>query len=390
MWRKPPHRDALIYDRSGTEFLLRILSPEHTEILDIRGESLNVRVLLKMLLGRQISLYNYACEYIELVNPSIVITFTDTNTNFYRLKTEFPEITTIAIQNGIRTNFGPRSDTGFFDLLQRANQQTNLSVDYMCLFGKAIASKYRPWLNAQFVSVGGLRSNTVNIKIHSSARKGIKIVSQYPPSWTNNSDVCQYYRTHPVSFSKLYEAETYVARFLAQYCKDHALEFTVCGKRDQSSTDERDFFSRAIGPLPWKFIPRDASASSYESLESASVIVTVDSTLGYEFLGRGSRVAFFSIRGTLISQLIGVPVEDLNFGWPLQLGSHGSFWTNTPSESEFARVLDYLTTVEDQEWAREIDKYTDDLMVFDQGNTVLRGLLQRLGARLIEQEPNHA
>ncbi len=387
---KPRHRDTLIYDRSGSEFLLQILNPEHTEILDIRGESLNVRVLLKMLLGRKNSLYNYACEYIRFVNPNFVITFTDTDTNFYRLKSDFPKITTIAIQNGIRSNLGPRFDSGFFDLLQRASERVNLSVDYMCLLGNAIGSKYQPWLNAQFISVGGLRNNSVKLTHRVSSRKSIRFISQYPPAWTNDSDICLYYRTHPMSFSTFYEAEGRIVKSLAQYCNNHGLEFAISGKRDQLSIDERDFFSRAIGSLPWTFIPRKTSTSSYESLEPASVIVTIDSTLGYEFLARGFRTAFFSIRGTLISNRIGVSVEDLNFGWPQQREPHGPFWTNTASESEFVRVLDYLTTVEDNEWTREIGKYTGDLMVFDQGNTVLRGLLQRLGAKLIEQGSKHA
>lgn len=390
VWKRPPHRDALIYDRSGSEFLLQILSPEHTEILDIRGESLNVHVLMKLFLGRQISLYNYAREYIRFVGPRIVITFTDTDTNFYRLKTEFPKITTIAIQNGIRTDFGPRIDTGFFYLLQRAAQQQVLSVDYMCLLGNAIASKYRPWLNAKFISVGGLRNNSVNTNVRKSAREGIQFISQYPPSWKDDSDICLYYRTHPMSYSMFYEAESRLVKSLAAYCDKRRLEFTICGKRDKSATDEKAFFSRSIGPLPWTFIPRDTSASSYASLELAGIVVTIDSTLGYEFLARGSRTAFFSIRGSLISKHIGVPVEDLNFGWPMDVATHGPFWTNEPSESEFVRILDYLTTVDDAEWVCEIAKYTKELMVFDQGNAVLRELLQRHGTDLTGQAPNHA
>lgn len=343
-----------------------------------------------MLLGRKLSLYHYAFEYIQLVNPKFVITFTDTDTNFYRLKTDFPKITTIAIQNGIRSDLGPRFDSGFFDLLQRAGERADLAVDYMCLLGNAITSKYQPWLNANFVSVGGLRNNSVKLEYSDSHRKGVRFISQYPPAWTDDSDICLYYRIHPMSYSTFYEAETRIVKSLAQYCKKHGLEFTICGKRDQSSSDEKEFFSREIGPLPWTFVPRTTSSSSYESLESAGVIVTVDSTLGYEFLARGYRTAFFSIRGTLISDHIGISVEDLNFGWPQHLGSHGPFWTNTPSESEVVRVLDYLTTVDNDEWTREIGKYTDDFMVFDQGNTVLRGLLQRLGAKLIEQEQKHA
>jgi len=49
-----------------------------------------------------------------------------------------------------------------------------------------------------------------------------------------------------------------------------------------------------------------------------------------------------------------------------------------------------LTTVNDDELAREFDEYTDDLMMFNKGNTVLRGLRQRLGAELIDYGSNHA
>jgi len=320
--------------------------------------------------------------YIRFVDPKILITFADTEINFYRFKLHFPDIVTVAIQNGLRTNFGPRKNTGIMQVLKELQASEKISVDYLCLFGGALAPKYEGLVNVRTISTGGLRNNSIHSNVHGQKQEGIAYISQFPPRWHTDAAACQYYYEHPVSFATYYAAEAKIARYLAGFCRENNLKFTVCGKRDISSADEQKFYSDAVGELPWEFRPRETSSSSYELLELARIAVTTDSTMGYELLGRGLRTAFFSIRGEIISKHLETPIDDLNFGWPLELLDTGSFWTNTASEAEFSRILNYLMTVSDADWSNEIGKYTEDLMVFDPGNTVLRDLLQRLGADL--------
>jgi len=380
-FKKPGPRQTLIYDRSGSDLLLNILDPSRTGVLDIRGESLNVHALIRMVRRRKISLFHYTTAYISFVKPRIIVTTTDTDINFYRLKSTFPEILTVAIQNGIRSDLGPQCDSGFFISLKKLSESTHLSADFICTLGGAIATNYRACVDAKFLTTGALKNNSLEMKDGHSENE-LLFVSQYPPKWPDNSATCLYYKSYPLSYSLVYSAELLVIQFLATYCRQNQIQLTICGKRNSDSVNERNFYSNALGDMPFEFIPSNTPSDSYKQIARSKIVVTIDSTLGYESLARAKRTAMFSIRGKLTSESIGVPLDDLNFGWPLELPDTGPFWTNTASEAEFSRILNYLMTVSDADWSNEIGKYTEDLMVFDPGNTVLRDLLQRLGADL--------
>ena len=353
-----PHK-TLIYDRSGSDFLLSILDRRSTGILDIRGESLNVPVLIRMLCRRKISLFHYTTAYISFVKPRIIVTTTDTDINFYRLKGTFPEIVTVAIPNGLKSDLGPQCDSGFFISLEKLSESTYLSADFICTFGGAIATKYHPYIDAKFLTTGALKNNSLEMKDGHSGN-GILFVSQYPPKWSDNSATCLYYKSYPLSYSLFYSAELLVIQFLARYCRQNQIQLTICGKRNSDFVNELNFYSNALSDMPFEFIPSNTPSDSYKQIARSKIVVTIDSALGYESLARAKRTAMFSIRGKLTSESIGVPLDDLNFGWPLELPDTGPFWTNTASEAEFSRILNYLMTVSDADWSNEIGKYTED------------------------------
>jgi surface carbohydrate biosynthesis protein len=384
-WRIPKHSAILILDPAGADLIQNLCGKWSTQILD--REELNIPVLLATLMRGKPSMHEYQNSYIRRCAPRIVITLIDNDMYFMTIKKRFPSITTIAIQNGIRGNYSPRAHHGFFSLLEGLDSP---SCDYYCVFNKHVGEQLAHVVTTTPVVTGSIKNNEFRSRSSESERLSIVFISQHPPRCVPNSSEGIYFDNAFVPDRDFYQADFLVANFLAKFSNERNIKFAVCGKRDSGFNHEFDFFSKAIGDSAWTLVPRQSDFSTYETLDAANIVVSIDSTVGYEFFARGKRTAFFSIRGTLISQLIGVALNELNFGWPLEMASHGPFWTNTQSESEFVRVLDYLTTVGDSEWTHEIGKYTDDLMVFDQGNTVLRGLLQRLGAELIEPESNHA
>ncbi len=356
-----------------------------THVLD--RERLNVPVLLATIVRGKKSMREYQNTYIRRVNPQLIITLIDNDLYFLTLKKSFPGITTIAIQNGIRANYASRANQGFFSLLESADSP---SCDYYCVFSHQVGKQLSQVLKTTPVITGSLKnnkyqSNSVRVKPFS-----IAFVSQHPPRAIPSSSEGIHFDNSFVPDCDFYQADFLVANYLAGFCSARKFEFIICGKRNHDLGHEFSMFSKAIGDHQWTYAPRTRDFSTYETLDAADLIVSIDSTLGYEFLARGKRTAFLSVRGELISQLLGRKIDELNFGWPANYEPHGPFWTNSPSESEFDRVMDYLITVDEVEWSREIAKYTEDLMVFDQGNTVLRDLLQRLGAKFIDQVPNHA
>jgi surface carbohydrate biosynthesis protein len=107
--------------------------------------------------------------------------------------------------------------------------------------------------------------------------------------------------------------------------------------------------------------------------------VTTDSTIGFEFLARGKKVAFLSARIDAIDHVLSQEVHDTDFGFPLELGTSGPFWTNAANESEFERVIGSIQSMSDAQWASAVSPYNEVLMAYQPGNTAFIQMLRSEG-----------
>ena len=90
------------------------------------------------------------------------------------------------------------------------------------------------------------------------------------------------------------------------------------------------------------------------------------STLGYEAIAREKKVAFFSMD----------ECEGASFGWPLLQDKKGSFFSNSCSESEVFRILNYLFNTNDEDWKKSISTYQKKLFFYDKENSELKNFLK--------------
>ena len=99
----PKKSSILIYDNIKLDMLDQFLSRHDYEILNLRTE-INLFILLKCLIKFKIKRKYYIIEYINFVDPRIIITFTDNDIFFYKIKNYCKnKVCTIAIQNGYRS-----------------------------------------------------------------------------------------------------------------------------------------------------------------------------------------------------------------------------------------------------------------------------------------------
>jgi surface carbohydrate biosynthesis protein len=164
----------------------------------------------------------------------------------------------------------------------------------------------------------------------------------------------------------------------------------VLGKRTDANPFEREFFTSAAKPYPVQFFPRTSESSTYEFCKSASLIVTVDSAIGHEFLGRGKKVLFLSGRINAINEDLSRKIHDTDFGYPLELGASGPFWTNDANESEFERIIESVQTMTDVQWASTIRPYNDLLMAYQPGNSAFIQMLQDEGISMTNEGSKRA
>ena len=373
----PKRQQVALADAYGFSILNKYIPEEDISIIDI--ERMNVFALFRMLIAGKKSLFDYTVAYIKIFKPQFVFTFLDNNVDFYKLAAIFPRVKFIAIQNGQRANYANQLGFGFFDQLKNESAKYKLSAHAICVLGTTSAKQYTQYIQAKPVVTGSLKNNLIGNHIMPTERFDIVYVSQHAPFEIPNSEVKFFFGNNSITAEEFYTIEQKVVCFLAAHSKLTNQSFAVLGKRTDSSQFEREFFTSAAGPNKIQFIPRTSETSTYEFCNSASILVTTDSTIGYEFLARGKKVAFLSARIDAIDHVLSQEVHDTDFGFPLELGTSGPFWTNSANESEFERVIGSVHSMSDAQWASTISPYNEVLMAYQPGNTAFIQMLQSEG-----------
>jgi len=375
----PRRKQIVIYpEGKSTEILLTYLDAKKTSVFSPFGNEINVLVLLRMLVGGRVSRFDYLVSYLKCTKPTLVITTSDNDINFYRLKSIFPEMKTVAIQNGVRGNASTQPNESFFDLLKAESSSAKLSADFVCTFGTAVQQEYRKHIDGQFIAIGNLRNNFYNnalVKEEVDLLVYISGLSGYPK---DSRKTFYFFRDTAISYKDFYAAELHACSLLIDYCKRNNLRIVICGKQNSTDTEERRFYTDRLGSETPAIQSRDKTFDSYELLSKARLIVSLDSTVAYEFMSRGKRSAFVGARlnGLLSDNLLAT--SGCTFGFPADLPKSGSFWSSMLTQSEIDRILNYARRATDKEWTETVAPITELLMAYDPGNTKLQKLICEL------------
>jgi len=366
IWRIPKKSEILIYDACGAENFSPYLSEYDVEIIHVRNELVNLPCLLFSILtwdfwrGRRQA---YTDTYIRLVAPKIILTFIDNSIAFYTISERFPNIMTMFFQNGTRSELG--------DVFDHLIKSDHYHVDYMLVHGNAIGTYYQKFISGQIYVAGSLINNQIK-KNNGISDGSVLFISQYrvhqkdnEPIWISSGGV-------KILWNQFYAIDILVLNYLNKYCIRNNKLLRICGMESIEDRNEKDFYSNILTEAYWEYMPRYDRYNSYKLLDLAEIVITIDSTLGYESFARGNKTAFFSCRGNYTY------TNSKKFGWPAGLPENGPFWTNEPKEEEFCRVMDYLLTVSAEDWENTRQNYAGEIMEFDSGNTRFIELLDQI------------
>jgi surface carbohydrate biosynthesis protein len=365
--QKPRKVDVLIYDKEGSDILIPFFQRYEYAILNVRGETINLYCLLKCLFKKNFwtesSFETYVFCYINIVSPKLVVTFIDNDFRFYKIAANCPSAKTLFIQNGRRAMLN--------DVFEKIQRREDFKVDYMLVAGEAIGKKYREFIDGRVIPIGSLRNNQVE---NSSTVEEGKIL--FISSWSEKPKQGLPFRTlidgTTVSWDDYFNIEEKVLNFLDYWCAQNNKVLQVCARESGTLNGEEEYYAKRLGSCTWEFLTRHGNSSTYDYLSKSHIVVFIDSTVGYEALSRGKRTAGF------VCRVIGKPHKSERFGWPADLPDSGSFWSSESSEKEFERIMDYLNSIGDREWAAECQGLIPQLMVFDEGNKRLKELLNEL------------
>jgi len=354
---------VLIYDAANSEILLEYLKPWNPEILHVRKEQINMLVLLKSFLRKGKRIDAYIDYFIQKVNPRLVITTIDNSTAFYRISPRHPDVKTLFIQNGLRGYYWD-----VFEYLDNLDSNTSdtFFVDHMLVFGSVIGKHYSRYVKGNIQPIGSIKNNFAQ-KEKSPQPGVIALISQWVPpfksyriknNFLSHDPLCRY-------------PDQVGIQFLVQYAKEKNKRLAVVPRLKGNFEQEKEYLTKLMGCEP-EFIFLPGFLPNYKAVDSAEVVVSLDSTLGYESICRGNKTAIFSFRGTLND------INGYDYGWPADCPDEGPFWTNKPDSDIFIRILDYLFEVSDEQWKKDVEATNfSSIMEYDPRNTIFQSILEK-------------
>jgi surface carbohydrate biosynthesis protein len=347
------------------------------------GEKVNVVVAIRTILSFQFNRWAYYRIYATMTGAQLIVVWHDTNIEAYHLENHV-DVPVWCIQNGHRLDVAPANSQSLFESIRTERFKQPVKASRYFVFGESSQRILEPFVLAEYVQSGSIRLNEYIAKrapeFVSMPRREVPRIG-FIVSFPNKSDVPGGYvlnNTAPfmrvkgkmISYNEYFAFDALVAQVLAELCASNQYSVSIIGKRSERDSIERDYFSKFPGLQQLKVIPHE-KGSGYEVADEFDYLVTIDSTLGYEMLALGKRVAFLHNRyGSL-----GVQSEDLAFGYPLEIPNDGEFWCSATEPERIANFLHRLLQLSDQQWSQLHANVTPRLMAVEAGNTRLRSMV---------------
>jgi surface carbohydrate biosynthesis protein len=339
------------------------LTKYQTELLSI-GDSVNLicfwHAVFDCALNRTRLLDAYTDAFIRMTQAKVVITFIDNAADFYTISTRLPNVKTILLQNGTRDNW-----------LERLKPNVLRHVDYMFVHGAAIGRFYQKYISGNILVTGSLKNNNIPVQ-RRVVKDTVLYISQFHAIHDSNDFFWITRDGRSISAKEFFSIEPLLMEWIADWCALNKKRLLIAGRDSEMQGEEKAFYSKYLKDTESEYFPRSSGYSSYELVDKAEMLVSLDSTLGYESLCRNTKLAFLSCRSEKLA------TDTKKFGWPAVLPDDGFFWTNRANEQEIRRVLDQVNILSDEQWESARQEFIPEIMALDSNNTQLVALLDSL------------
>ena len=336
--RPLPLRSVLIIDRAGSEPIVNALELAgiSSVVIPIRGEALLLPPRVALRLAAQIIWRVFARisaklggrseradrsflgSYIEGLKPTTVITFIDNLYSFYELARQFPGITFIAVQNGYRLaeriSALPQPPSPAW-LLVMSEHDRRLHLD-------------KGFSPERTVTVGSLRQSLSQRQSRRAdlPKVDICVVSQWRIGMF----------AEPMPFPRFSAAQDCFHGFAARYARERGVSLVIAGTTHPELENAylHRFYSKDT-PI----YRRADGVDVYQAMQSARLVLTVNSTAAREAMGSGQR-----------SLSCDYPSEEQAF--------HGAperfmpLFQIEPTYEAFCSRVDAMLSMTDEEWSK--------------------------------------
>ena len=310
---------------------------------------------------------NYIKNYINFVNPSIIVCYIDNYYPFYELYSFFKKkkIISISIQNGMRTIVGD-----IFNLFDKKIR--GLGCDYLLTINKSTGKKYLEYITAKNLIIGSIYNN-INIINNLNKKKRVLFISQFKENIIKNGLYDKWNKKF-YSAERFYKAEKIVVNFLVNFCKRNNFKFEIVSNGSGNFEKEYNFFSSIISnDYDFKLLKRIHENSTYKYSDESEYTAFIDSTAGYESFARKNKIVGFSIRGNFLGK-----TQGNSFAWPSKNISEGPCWTSRNDVNEFKRIENFMLNSNNNDWDKIFSKYSEKIMIHDENNSILNSFIKKI------------
>ena len=382
IFRSTKNLPYLVYDSCHVESISKIIDIKKTRILNLRqnkNKIINGLLAIPSLFNifTNIDLFKiyllegifiaYICERIKKYKPKFVLTSTDNDIRFYKLKKYNKKVKFIAIQNGLRSYY--------HDIFEKIDEEEKpeLAADYYCAFNNNLKKLITKYIDTKVVVIGSYKNNLVKIK-KNIKKKNILYVSTFRKAkpyqlFNENSKIFDKNNKNKLFYCKdfsKYEIE--LVKILYKYCKKKKYYLSIAGASVQHSKIENNYFKKILPSKDWKFIHKTYEFQTYNLLDQFEIITSLSNSMGVEAIGRKCKTAFFGRDFSIYN--------DWLYGWPKKLQKKGFFYSDIISKSEVKRIMNNLTQVRPSVWKDIVKKASKDVMEYDSKNTKLKKIFK--------------
>ncbi len=367
-FEKYPQKKIVLFNNYTYNNLKDLLKNENYITIDSSLNKLNLRIIFKLILKFKLKTTYYFSEVIKEINPKLVLTVIDQNSNFWRLKkiVNKSNIKFAIIQNGWR-------EDPFVDI---TNGYDNFLIDEAFVFNSFIGNLYKKRLKCNYLKLGSVKNNFYFDDSGSNKIKdSILFINQINP-YKKKADEPTFTRLNEnYSWSQFYKADFLVLNYLNKYCKKKNLKLFILGRNYNNRVKEKNIFNELLKNENVSYIENLSVNTGYSQVSNFDLVVNLDSTLGYEVLIKSTiKMCCFSIRGSVLN----LGTKDMNFGWPGYFEDEGSFWTNKYDEKKFDDIMNNNFYMDKSKWREKNKNINESLMSYSKNNQILKEYLSKI------------
>lgn len=326
----PPYKKEIaLFDSHGLKIAKKILKKNKYEIIFCRNEEINIFVLIKSILKKNIFFkkIDYYNQYLKEVNPKIVITFNDNNELFYKINKD--KIHSIAVQNGSRSYHND-----IFNKLKFLKKKYKINNYFV--FNETFKKELSKFIDAEFIILGSPLNNSFKKRDYNFKNTALYMS---PFSYTTYSD----FKKNKKKYYEFYQSEINFIKKIYFELKKKNIRLFILGKwRDTFNKPiEKRFYSLS----GIKFIENFKDRKTFEIASKFEILIGYSSsTLTYEMLAREKKII------VLNRNYNDYPFNTKQFGYFSNLPQEGSFWINSGNVNKFMKVFNFLKKLPKNDW----------------------------------------